>query len=748
VRFEATLTVPAVDGMQQIEVDAFAENHHDRVAVPVVIDAQVAPPHPPPWTTSPLASAGALPPAARLTAIAKPVGCELWWIGADGAVTGMWADPGTSWQSYPLAGPGSAAPSGGITAVSKGADVMEVWWIGPDGSVQAAWHDSGATWNPYTLAGPGSAAVTGSITGVFKGADAMEVWWIGPDGSVQAAWHDSGAAWNPYTLAGPGSASTSGSLTAVAKGGDAMEVWWIGPDGSVQASWHDSGSTWNPYVLAGAGTAASTGGITAVFKGADAMEVWWTGLDGSVQAAWHDSGATWNPYTLAGPGSASPSCRVSSAYGGSQVINVMRVWWVDPAGSTFQAFYDSEWGVTQIGAGAEPSGATIGVLFNPDTPTALWALPDGSLVEAFPPEITLSALVSGGRGLRGTVWLTLRQDGSTAWRGDVTNDEPYGYNFALSVFAQTGTSADIGAAHHGHVAGWAEPGSSNDIWREEHPANHALAAGLAGYRFARLSLKLEDSVDLIDYLEAAVDAIFETAVGLALGPIAGVVLIGVEIGSLIATGSLVPGAIIAGGIPWLAGPGGILLRAVLTAADADSRQLSDEEYVFVNDAVFRGCLPPIDSFKITNVIGAEDRPFTFPTLLGPTLVNVGDAIFADIHVNQPVNPGEPTIIHELVHVCQIAHSHDVAFTASGIVAQIKDHFEKHGNDDPAYHYGAAGFDYTDLGLEAQAQVVEDWFLGHAAKPQNPDPTNHTNKPMDALSPYYRYITDNLRTGRF
>ena len=114
----------------------------------------------------------------------------------------------------------------------------------------------------------------------------------------------------------------------------------------------------------------------------------------------------------------------------------------------------------------------------------------------------------------------------------------------------------------------------------------------------------------------------------ALGPIAGVVLIGIEIGSLITTGSFAPGAIIAGGIPWLAGPGGILVRAVVTGVEGDSRQLNDDEYTFVNDRVFRGSLPPKDSFLITNLIGAENLPFTFPTLVGPTLVNVGDAIFA------------------------------------------------------------------------------------------------------------------------
>ena len=738
VRFETTVTVPAVEGNQQLLVDAFAENHHGEVAVPVVIQPRVVPPPPPPWATSPLAPAGALPAAARLAAIAKPVGCELWWIGADGAVTGVWTEPGTSWQSYQLAGPASAAPGGGITAVSKGADDMEVWWVAPDGSVQGAYH--APDWNLYALTGPGSAAMTAGIAGIFKGGSQLEVWWVAPDGSVQAAYYDGG--WNLYELAAAGSASTSGSIAAIAKGGDSMEVWWVAPDGSVQAAYHDGG--WNLYALTGSGAAATTGGITAVFKGGDSMEVWWVAPDGSVAGAYHE--ADWQTYTLSGPGSASPVCRVTSAYGGSLVANVMRVWWVGPTGTTYQGFFDSEWAVTPIGAAANPSGATVGVLFNPDTPTGIWALPDGSLVDAHPPEITLSAHVSGGRGLHGTVWLTLRDDGSTRWTGDVTNDEVYGYNFALSVFAETGTSADLGAAHHGSVAGWGEPGSSDDIWDEWHLPNPALVPGVAAYRFAALTMSLKDSVDIVDYLEAALDAIFEAAVGTVLTEFGAVIVIGVEIGSLITTGSLVPGAIIAGGVPWLAGPAGIFVRALVTATEGEGRQLTDDEYAWANDQVFRGALPSIDSFRITNFTGADGREFTFPTFGGPTLVNLGDK-FNDLHASPDT---EATVIHELVHACQIATSQDVLFTAVAIATQLWNEANKLFTGDPnaVYDYGPAGFDYTHAWFEAQAQIVEDWFRGTAKYPHDPEDRGYPRAPRDALSPYYSYITDNVRTGRY
>ncbi len=46
--------------------------------------------------------------------------------------------------------------------------------------------------------------------------------------------------------------------------------------------------------------------------------------------------------------------------------------------------------------------------------------------------------------------------------------------------------------------------------------------------------------------------------------------------------------------------------------------------------------------QITNYVVAQGRP---------TLVNLGDGRFQDIHSD------EATVIHELTHVCQIAHTY-------------------------------------------------------------------------------------------
>ena len=151
---------------------------------------------------------------------------------------------------------------------------------------------------------------------------------------------------------------------------------------------------------------------------------------------------------------------------------------------------------------------------------------------------------------------------------------------------------------------------------------------------------------------------------------------------------------------------------LVTAAGSDGRQLTDEEYAWANDMVFRGSLPPIDSFRITNYIGAEDRPFTFPTFGGPTLVNLGDAIYTNIHASRTPRADHDSRTHTRL---PDRHTQDLVFTATAIA----DSAQRTNSRDPVYDYGAAGFDYTDLGIEAQAEVVEDWFIGRPARPEEP-----------------------------
>lgn len=248
---------------------------------------------------------------------------------------------------------------------------------------------------------------------------------------------------------------------------------------------------------------------------------------------------------------------------------------------------------------------------------------------------------------------------------------------------------------------------------------------------------MEHSVDVVDYLKTAFDAIFQAAVGTVLTEVGAVVVLGAEVVTTVFTGSPVVGAILAGGVPWLTGPAGMFVRVLIQASNDDGRLLTQAEYDWANDQVFDGALPPIVTLRITPYLGIGGAPFTFPTLLGPTLINLGDTAYGNIHT------AEPTFIHELVHACQIANSTDLVFTTTAIVTKLAD-----PRGDSSYAYDAAGFDYTKAGFEAQAQIVEDWFVGRPLIAQTPDQRNHTGHPRDPESPYYRYLADNVRTGHF
>ncbi|WP_189303753.1 hypothetical protein [Streptomyces albospinus] len=47
----------------------------------------------------------------------------------------------------------------------------------------------------------------------------------------------------------------------------------------------------------------------------------------------------------------------------------------------------------------------------------------------------------------------------------------------------------------------------------------------------------------------------------------------------------------------------------------------------------------------------------------------------------------------------------------------------------------------EFSIEAQAQIVEDWFAG-----STPAGTDQTGQACDTGSPYFQYITGNIRTG--
>ena len=352
------------------------------------------------------------------------------------------------------------------------------------------------------------------------------------------------------------------------------------------------------------------------------------------------------------------------------------------------------------------------------------------------PFVFSAPIETGGlAALGGSVTLTINLDGSVRWQGHAHDSGADGYDFSISALVRTPTRHAASALHSGHVGGTFTPGSRDHDWDDHYPPS--LQAFLLDFVFGQLHTQLDYSSDFGSAALGLVDWAIKWGVGTALGPLGLVVFVGVEVGSLAASGSLVPGARVLDGVLWMAGPSNSLLAILaegIASAGSRTRALSQEEYDWANAQVFLGALPPLDRLVLTDTIGPGNRAFTLPRFDGKITLNMGGGAFADPR-NYPNRPYGQTFIHELVHSCQIAYRKmELTLLADALSAKL---CEATGGD--PYTYGRAGPDYLGLGLEQQAQIVSDWYSGNV-----PAGSNQTGIPKDVNSPYFPYITGNVR----
>jgi hypothetical protein len=362
------------------------------------------------------------------------------------------------------------------------------------------------------------------------------------------------------------------------------------------------------------------------------------------------------------------------------------------------------------------------------------------------PPITFTAqIIAGGlAALGGSYKVTIYPDGAVRWEGVATNSGIDSYDFGLSALIRTSSGRAVALARTGSIPNRV-PVVGKKIrrsWNELQPPNPVIAANFGEFAGAEFSTNLEYQSGISGALEKVAGWLIRFGVGSAIGPAGGaVVFIGVGVGSLATTGSLVPGARIVGNVLWLAGPANTLFALAaegIAALGSRTRELTQEEYAWANNEVFSGSLPPRDRLVLTDTIGGGNRAFVFPRFDGKITINMGPAAFADPR-NYPGRSRGQTFIHELVHACQIQHATmDLALLADAFASKVCE--ETGGNP---YVYGPAGPDYSSFNLEQQAQIVSDWFAGAV-----PPDSNQTGIPKDINSPYFRYITGNVRVGRF
>ena len=217
---------------------------------------------------------------------------EVWGVGTDGQLHGIWFD-GSNWQRwYSLGAPNATGlpPGAPLAAWSRGADHMEVWVVGNDGLLHGIWFDGGKWRSWYTLGGrtfpPGA-----HLSVLGRDSDHMELWAVGTDDVLHGVYFV--GAWQPwYSLPGP-RLIPGASVASISRAGDHMEVWSIGGDDRLHGVWWD-GSNWRAwYTLAGPSFAPGAP-LVALSRDSDHMEVWAVDDANHLRGVWFGDG--WQPW--------------------------------------------------------------------------------------------------------------------------------------------------------------------------------------------------------------------------------------------------------------------------------------------------------------------------------------------------------------------------------------------------------------------------------------------------------------------
>jgi hypothetical protein len=354
--------------------------------------------------------------------------------------------------------------------------------------------------------------------------------------------------------------------------------------------------------------------------------------------------------------------------------------------------------------------------------------------------------------LGGWATLVIKEDGTFRWVGDGHDSGADSYEYGVVGYLRPKPGKDlppIVAVHHGHV--WVHfLGSKHrdDPWDTTSTADH-LQANYDDYAEGEFELDIQYSSGILDAIESVFNSALKWAVGSLIDGVGLVIFIGVEVGSLVATGSLAAGARILNNILYMAGPGNTLLAIAaggIASAGSRSRMLTQVEYDFANKQVFMSAgstlstLPPRERLFMTDTKGMNNRAFTFPMADGSITINAGGmAGMYETPVGDPNNPGPfaQYFLHELVHAWQIAHTPmQLSLLASVLASQLR--------GSTSYNYPAAGPAYKDLNLEQQAQIVQEWWTGQHTHEMPPG----SEKAHSTDSPYYRYIVENIQTGTY
>jgi hypothetical protein len=221
---------------------------------------------------------------------------EVWVVGADGQVHGIWWDG--NWRDWFVI-PGASFPPGApLASHSRHDDHMEIWGIDAQGTLRGNWWDGNwHTW--YALPTPDNFHLQpgGNLAMLGRNEDHMELWSVGTDDRLHGIWWDGDwRSW--YTLDGPFSFAAGAPLGANSRHEDYMDLWAVGDDNVLHGIWWDG--DWQQWYSLGQIQIPRATPPTALSRNDDHMEVWAAApvnagqTDFKVHGVWWDG--NWNPF--------------------------------------------------------------------------------------------------------------------------------------------------------------------------------------------------------------------------------------------------------------------------------------------------------------------------------------------------------------------------------------------------------------------------------------------------------------------
>jgi len=333
-------------------------------------------------------------------------------------------------------------------------------------------------------------------------------------------------------------------------------------------------------------------------------------------------------------------------------------------------------------------------------------------------------LIGGGFGANFSA--TVFNNGTIKYEVQVKKGGLQNYQFKINLMIKSKKAPQIVYQKKGEISG-ALAGRKEKKWSEtiiepEVAANFKEIMRSGSFIHAK-NFKGSITSFLENTLEFAVNFF---VIGPVATPFMPIIFVGTELVTLIKEGNFDSGARIINGLFWMKGPAGILFSVIagnLASLGNKSRTITNEEYEWAKEKVFKDSLPPINHIIITDNIGLDDRAFVFPTHDGKITVNLGKN-FSNPREN---SESTSTFIHELAHVCQCHHWGHLNFANKATATQLGSICCTPYLYDRNIPENAK---FTDYGVEQQATIVEDWFKEHKRIEEISDNTEKQRQLID------------------